>query len=454
MLKLTTATTKLQLVIAGATVAVDVTSSMVDRNTVTGAITSGEGGQNIVGAGTTDIVAAPAANVERAIEQLDIFNTHGTATVTATIQRTDGVTTTVLWKGDLPPGGLVFLVPYGTVGTDRVTGVFLSTAPLTSSGKNLQSFETVGKFTWTKPTSFAPQWVIVWMWGGGGGGGSGASNATGATARMGGCGGGGGAYTWKRFRAADLGATESVVVGYGGLGGVNTGVGAGTEGAVGGTSSFGTNACLIACGGGGGRRGNNSSQAGAGGGGGGAGTPGGVGGTTQGLGGEPSQQQIDSFGGAGAQTTTATAATAAGYAEFGGGAGATHSTTVNGNGGTSIYGAGGGGHGGTASTGPILVNATDGGASCACVTLGGGGGAAGASGAGPANGTPGAAGNGRCGGAGGGGGGGSITANTLGKNGALGGAPGGGGGGGGCGTDLQGGDGGNGAIGAVYVASY
>ena len=87
-----------------------------------------------------------------------------------------------------------------------------------------QQFTTSG--TWTKPSDAT--WVYVEAIGGGGGG-SGCAFA-GDRAQ----GGGGGMFTYKLFRASDLGSTETVTIGSGGSGGYQAG---GTDG---GSSTFGS----------------------------------------------------------------------------------------------------------------------------------------------------------------------------------------------------------------------
>lgn len=181
--------------------------------------------------------------------------------------------------------------------------VFLSGAFVIASGSggggsaalDYQVFTASG--TWTKPTGLgADALALIEAWGGGGG-----SN-NGNTYRGG---GGGGAYVWRWMRLGDLGASEPVQVGAGGV--ANT-----QPGGTGGTSSFGSH--LAAYGGGGGWSGG-STTAGGGGGGGWAG-----GGQSGGSG---------TNGGNGALWSSV----------FGGGAGST------GDGGAAGYGGGGGGQG-------------------------------------------------------------------------------------------------------------
>lgn len=91
--------------------------------------------------------------------------------------------------------------------------------------------------TWTKPAG--ARYVRVRCVGGGGGGGGAAATASGQ--RSAGAGGGAGGYVEKLYPAADLDATEAVVVGAAGAAGANTG----GNGGAGGISSFADLADLI-----------------------------------------------------------------------------------------------------------------------------------------------------------------------------------------------------------------
>ena len=110
--------------------------------------------------------------------------------------------------------------------------------PSGGGGANVQSFgtsTTSGTFTWTKPAN-AKQ-VHVHLWSGGGGGGSGSCNST-SIGRSGGGGGAGGTYMFVILDPAELGATESVVVGAGGNGGAGVTTTTGNNGTAGGQTTF------------------------------------------------------------------------------------------------------------------------------------------------------------------------------------------------------------------------
>jgi hypothetical protein len=204
---------------------------------------------------------------------------------------------------------------------------------LTSS--NRQVFTAGG--TWTKPSGYsADTLVLVECWGAGGGGSTSGGNLGG--------GGGGGAYNQRLMRLGDLGATETVTIGGGGA--------AGGTGGVGGTSSFG--AVLEAFGGGGGAGGSGLGGGGGGGGlfaagGNGTATPTGGGGGAGGGGGFNGGAGGDSTGAAGPGVASA----------VGGGGGSSNAAGARsmwggGGGGSGASGAGGvsthGGAGGTAGT--------------------------------------------------------------------------------------------------------
>lgn len=183
-----------------------------------------------------------------------------------------------------------------------VVGAISDYQELTSSG------------TWTKPSSATL--VYVEAIGGGGGG-------RGATAAPSG-GGGGGGFASKIILASTLSATESVVIGAGGAGGLNT------NGADGGDTSFGV--ALVAKGGTGGK-------------------------TTGGLGGGIIR------GGSLSGTELTLNDGMSSYHAGGGASGAPGATSSSFRGGSSIMGGGGGGGGGTgAGTGGVSQYAGNGGA--------------------------------------------------------------------------------------------
>ena len=102
---------------------------------------------------------------------------------------------------------------------------------------DIQTFSTVGTTSWTKPAG--AKLVVGYMWGAGSGGGSGAQNAT-TGIRSGGGGGAGGSFVKFTVDASVLSASESVVIGAGGPGGLSqtTPSTAGIASTAGGVTSF------------------------------------------------------------------------------------------------------------------------------------------------------------------------------------------------------------------------
>lgn len=208
------------------------------------------------------------------------------------------------------------------------------------AGPDRQTFTASG--TWTKPTGYDPDTIVmVELWGGGGGGGrSGAGNALTGTS------GGGGGYVQQFFRIADLPASVSVTVGAGG----SPAAAANAAGTAGGNSSFGS--LLTAYGGAAGGAYNTSGGVGGGilatgsmgngaGGGGNATHPWGGGGGTNSLGtGNTANPGGSSYlgGGGGAAGNNA-----GGTSVFGGNGGAGPGATLVANSGTAPGGGGGGG---------------------------------------------------------------------------------------------------------------
>lgn len=316
---------------------------------------SSDGATNGVTAVTA--VAAPGANVQRRIRMLTVFNAD-TVSQTVTIRVNDNGTTRILKKATLPVNGAliyadgvwtsqVISVPAGGTTGNVLTKNSASDFDLRWSapggGVDVQIFG-AGSWTWTKPVGAKSARVIVL--GGGGGGGSGGSGnfATSQYDATGGCGGGGGSYLEMTYDATLLGATESITVGAGGVGGAaqTNGNKSGVSGGNGGNTNFGS--WLQVYGGGGGAGGFQQQTMGGGGGAGlwGAGAQGTT--TVQGAGGTNS----GGIGGLGGASGAGTAPGAAGNNWSGaGGAGCgVKQGNVGKAGADSIYGGAGGGSGG------------------------------------------------------------------------------------------------------------
>lgn len=289
------------------------------------------------------------------------------ATQTGVLKAASGVIGVAVSGTDLKTVGGTSIIGSG----DVAIGIPVSSQVFSASG------------TWNKPSGAG--FVLVEIWGAGGGGGSGyAGPGTSAIDRRGGGGGGAGVYTWKFFRASDLGASVSVTIGSGGTGGPGQagGTGNGIAGNNGGNTTFGALATAFGGGGGGG---------------------GGLaGGGSAGLGGD--------FFSAASANTSATVFKM--YSTTGGLGGQT--TGASGNG--SYYGGAGGAGGGGVNTDDVARAGSSGGTQLAD---NGGGGSAGTAGSG--------AGGAGTGFQGGGGGGSSIGGTTSGVGGVGGIASGGGG---------------------------
>lgn len=117
-----------------------------------------------------------------------------------------------------------------------------ASAPGSGGVADVQVFTANG--TWTKPATV--NFVAVYIEGTGSGGGSGRRGAAG-TARFGGGGGCGGAFCSRVFQAADLAATESVVIGAAGTGGAAVTVDNtdGSNGSRGGDCTFSSGSKLV-----------------------------------------------------------------------------------------------------------------------------------------------------------------------------------------------------------------
>jgi len=198
-----------------------------------------------------------------------------------------------------------------------------------AAATDVQSF--TGSGTYTKPSGAVKMFVQVW----GGGGSGGRSNSS-----DNGGGGGGGGYTEAWYDAADIGATEVVTIGAGGVA-ITSG---NSNGNVGGTTTFGSLQSAYSGGGGGAVIGDKGGGGGGGHRGGGStstSTSGGDGGSP--LGGTGNGEDSTFGGGSGGYNATPKG----GDSIYGGGGGGGNATGTAA-GGTSYYGGGGGGNSGGA----------------------------------------------------------------------------------------------------------
>jgi hypothetical protein len=318
----------------------------------------------------------------------------------------------------LPPNGTTAQV------LSKIDGTSYNVQWVTPSGgggggTDYQAYTTPGTYTWTKPAG--AKWVEIWLYGAGGGGGSGGRFAT-SSGRAGGGGGGGGSYVIARVAASALAATQTVVVGAGGLPGPSVTI----DNTNGNSNTNGSNttfSIFTAVGGGFGQGGS---------------TTGGPAGTQRSGWGYLGVGSASGGGGAGTASAGGFgAAIVAGAANAasggGGGAGAAALSTT-------------GASGGTAGQKTAALVSQSG---IQTVIAGGAGGTTG--GTLP---TTGVAGNGLQGGGTGGGGGAYITG-VAGMAGAVGASPGGGGGGGSASDNgFASGAGGAGGPGVAYVITY
>lgn len=123
-------------------------------------------------------------------------------------------------------GGLFIVVLLGFDDAKRAGG-----GPTT----DIQAFTAgAGTYTWTKPANCTVVWALVQ-----GAGHPGASGGY-STSDSGGGGGGGGAHAWQTFACSSLGATETVTLAAGGVGGLAKATdGNGNSGTDAGPTSFG-----------------------------------------------------------------------------------------------------------------------------------------------------------------------------------------------------------------------
>jgi hypothetical protein len=124
MLLLSSTTEKVQL-ITSAAADIEVHRSYVDN--ASGTITPGGGPlASITTATTTDVVAAPGASTQRAVQRLSARNNSGSTACVCTYQITDGTNVVSLWSGTLNVGESVVMgedgqwVAYTSAGIPKV----------------------------------------------------------------------------------------------------------------------------------------------------------------------------------------------------------------------------------------------------------------------------------------------------------------------------------------------
>lgn len=147
------------------------------------------------------------------------------------------------------PVAIVYRVRQQFANLDSASTSIIGIPTSDSSQVNIQAFQSSG--TWTKPAG--AKTVKVYALAGGGGGGSGRKGLA-TTVRCGGGGGAPGSLCFSDLDAASLGATETVTIGAGGVGGAAVTLGStnGNNGGNGGNTSFGLRFQAIGGGGGGG----------------------------------------------------------------------------------------------------------------------------------------------------------------------------------------------------------
>jgi hypothetical protein len=384
MICLSTTSDALRLTTSAA-LAVSVHCSFID-NTAAAPFTPGRQNTAISTATTTVILGAPAASTQRAAKKIQVKATGGANTVG--LEFFDGTTAYPLETIQLGAGEtLEYEDGFGF----RIKTSNGEVKGLGNASTDIQTFTANG--TWTKPAG--ARLCDIYLFPGAGGGGSGRNSITGTAAAGGGGGGGGASRVFLSVPASAFAASEPVVVGAVGAGGLaqSTLSTNGLPGTDGGDSTFGSNALYTAVGGRGGSGGTTTS------GGAGASRTGGLmgiigfssqGGSTAGASGGAGiaisgNVSYDGSGGGGAGGVTAGGVAASGAA-----------------GGRPLSGATGAPAAGTAGASPGGAGGAGGGATAGSPAPGGGGGG----GAGSAVGNAGAGGAGGIYNAGGGGGGG------------------------------------------------
>ena len=161
-----TSTSDIVRIVTTTTANLDVQASWADQTTT--AFTPGRTNTAISSATTTTVVGSPAASTQRAVTSMKIFNRHASTAQGVTVEHFDGTTSCRAWAGTLAAGESL---EYDGKTFKRYTSGGAEVFSQSGGPVDVQTFSSTGAGTWTKPTSFTPQFVQVILYGGGGGGG-------------------------------------------------------------------------------------------------------------------------------------------------------------------------------------------------------------------------------------------------------------------------------------------
>jgi hypothetical protein len=229
MLLLTSTSDKIQVITGSAVVAMKVQAAFADYDPTQNPPSTNPGRTNtsISGAATTDVVAAPGANIIRNVKWLSIYNAHATSSNAITVQHTDGTTVSILTKYTLLPGETLYYVEAGYFAVLDIAGT-RKTAP--NTGGLLRRTVLTGNSSGAAPFTTSPYTNTIHVRLAGAGG-SGGGSITAATSGSAGGGGASGGYAEKLF-AVSPSTTYAYAIGQNVLGV------SGANGVAGGNSTF------------------------------------------------------------------------------------------------------------------------------------------------------------------------------------------------------------------------